>query len=86
MMEIRNLLVKEYPLKYMIEYPSIHLPEFHRKYPTTYHTEFIRYIPRIYLLDYPLAYKIPYTILLGISYRYPTECPIEYLAFLLYTL
>ena len=55
MMEIRNLLVKEYPLKYMIEYPSIHLPEFHRKYPTTYHTEFIRYIPCIYLMDYPLA-------------------------------
>ena len=60
MMEIRNLLVKEYPLKYMIEYPSIHLPDFHRKYPTTYHTEFIRYIPCIYLMDYPLAFIIKY--------------------------
>ena len=44
-MEIRNLLVKEYPLKYMIEYPSIHLPEFHRKYLRSYNIEFIRYIP-----------------------------------------
>jgi len=68
MMDIMNLLVKEYPLKCFIEYPLyIYFSEFQSKYPRSYHIEFIRYIPCIYLMDYPLAYKIPYR---NLSYIY----------------
>ena len=58
MMEIRNLLVKEYPLKYMIEYPSIHLPEFKNFIGNTYDVPYRVY--KAYTLYIP--YGLPFSL------------------------